>query len=278
MAPRRILSGIAAALLAAVVVVCLATPAAAQTVNQIQPFVTCVDFLPSWSVRAHFGYVSTYPTDVTLPIGLDNYMTPGIINRGQPTVFEPGFHDRAFSIEWQPNGASFSRTWVVQQTATAPAMRSTALLCGARSRGDWDANATYVEGDLVRYNGSLFVNWVATGWGCPDTPANGNCWWSYSPSPPVISDIPDQTTNENSSIKNIPFTLKDADNIWNLTVLAASSDTTLLPLDGIVFQGGGANRMVTVTPAPNRTGTVVVTLYVTDGVSVATESFVVNVL
>jgi hypothetical protein len=231
MSPTTIRSRVVAALVPVVIVVCLAAPAAAQPPNQVQPFVSCIEFMPMEYVRAYFGYVSTYPTEVTQPIGFDNFTTPGVINRGQPTTFAPGFHDRAFSTIWQVSGSMSQVSWVLQRTFTASARRDPGLLCGVRSSGDWDATATYIEGDLVRY-----------------------------------------------PIENIPFTLSDVDNIWNLTVLAASSDPTLLPLSGIFFDGFAANRTVSVIPAPNRSGTAVVTLYVTDGVSVATESFVVIVV
>src|SRR5262245_4336529 len=124
------LSRLAAAIASAAMVVCLAAPASAQTPDQVQPFVDCIEFLPSPMVaRAHFGYVSTYATEVTLPIGFDNFFTPGIINRGQPTVFQPGFHDRVFSTEWLVNGSQPSIAWVLQKDQTARAHWSSAQLC-----------------------------------------------------------------------------------------------------------------------------------------------------
>ena len=45
-----------------------------------------------------------------------------------------------------------------------------------------------------------------------------------------------------------------------------------------MFGGGGANRTVTVTPAPNRSGTATITVRVTDASGVpATASFVLTV-
>jgi hypothetical protein len=272
------LSRIAAVLLLAALALGVATPAAAQAPNHVYPYVNCVDILPELHLRVHFGYVSTFRSAVTFSIGPDNFMSPGVINRGQPTEFQPGFHDRAVTTAFQLSGRFPALSWVVQQNASGPATWNTSLLCGVRSRGEWDTNATYAEGDLVRYNGALFVNVVAGPDICPDAPAaNSNCWFFYAPTPPVISEIADQTTTVNGAINDIPFTLSDAGNIWNLTVLSTSSDTALLPLTGIVVQGSGANRTVSVTPAPNRAGMAVVTLYVSDGVSVAVESFTVNV-
>ena len=177
---------IAAVLLPAAMAMGVASPVTAQT-PQIQPYLNCIDLLPLNRVRAHFGYVSTYPTDVTLEVGIDNFFTPGIINRGQPTVFQPGFHDRVVTTDWLATGLTLQISWVLQQNLMASARRSSALLCGVRSRGDWDASATYVEGDLIRYNGALFVNALAEDI-CPDEPfANSYCWLFYAPTPPVIS-------------------------------------------------------------------------------------------
>jgi hypothetical protein len=254
---------------------CVAAPAVAQTAT-IQGFVSCVEFLPSNYVRAHFGYVSTYPINMPLPVGFHNYFTPAPQNQGQPTLFEPGFHDKVFSLMWQVDASHMAYTWNIMSRPQTAA-RDPRLLCGVRSRGDWDANATYVEADLVRYNGELFVNYDAAG-ACPGPPADNACWIHYTPSPPVISELYDLTTLENYAIKNVPFTVSDVDNIWNLTILASSSDTTLLPLNGILFDGYGENRTLTVIPAPNRSGSAVITVFVTDGVSVATDSFIVIVL
>jgi hypothetical protein len=52
----------------------------------------------------------------------------------------------------------------------------------------------------------------------------------------------------------------------------------LVPATNIVFGGSGANRTVTVTPAPSRNGTAIITLTVTDaGGAVASDTFVLTV-
>ena len=62
-----------------------------------------------------------------------------------------------------------------------------------------------------------------------------------------------------------------------LTVTASSSNPTLVPNANIVVGGSGVSRTVTVTPAANQTGTATITITGGDGVSTASDTFVVTV-
>src|SRR5207248_8635620 len=84
--------------------------------------------------------------------------------------------------------------------------------------------------------------------------------------PPTISDVGSQSVVVNTATGAIPFTVGDAQTAaGSLTVTASSSDTTMVPLSGIVLGGSGANRTVTITPTPGRSGTATITLTVQDG-------------
>ena len=97
--------------------------------------------------------------------------------------------------------------------------------------------------------------------------------------PPTISDVPDQTTVEETATTAIAVTVGDVETpAASLTVAGSSSNTTLVPAANIVFGGSGANRTVTIAPAPNQTGTATITLTVTDGSGgTASDSFVLTV-
>ena len=83
--------------------------------------------------------------------------------------------------------------------------------------------------------------------------------------PPTISPINNQSTDEDNSTAPIPFTIgDDLTPAGNLTLLKSSSDTTLLPEANINFGSSGANRTVTLTPAPNCSGSAHVTITVRD--------------
>jgi CSLREA domain-containing protein len=96
---------------------------------------------------------------------------------------------------------------------------------------------------------------------------------------PTISDIANQTINENTATGALSFTIGDVETpAASLTVSGSSSNTTLVPNANISFNGSGANRTVTVTPAANQFGTATITVTVTDGNSgTASDTFVLTV-
>jgi hypothetical protein len=97
--------------------------------------------------------------------------------------------------------------------------------------------------------------------------------------PPVISNIADQAVRKGGTTGPIAFTVSDAETLAGSLVLSAtSSDPKLIPVNAIVFGGSGGNRSVTVTPAPNRTGTATITVNVSDGAQKSFDTFVVTVL
>ncbi len=101
---------------------------------------------------------------------------------------------------------------------------------------------------------------------------------AFQNSTPTISAIAPQTVNEDTATPPLAFTL--GDDLTPLDVLAVSgmsSDTTLVPNGNIVFGGNGANRSVTVIPAPDQSGTATITLTVGDGSLSSDVSFVLTV-
>jgi hypothetical protein len=83
--------------------------------------------------------------------------------------------------------------------------------------------------------------------------------------PPTITAITNRTLNANTSTGPIAFTIgDDITSAASLTLSKQSSDTNLVPAANIVFGGSGSNRTVTVTPATGQTGTVTITVIVTD--------------
>ena len=93
---------------------------------------------------------------------------------------------------------------------------------------------------------------------------------------PTISGIPNQQTAANNPAVQIPFVIHDVDSsILNLS--ASSTNSTLLPTNGILFSGTGSNRTVRLTPAPGQTGQSRLILAVTDGLLTATTTFLLTV-
>ena len=97
--------------------------------------------------------------------------------------------------------------------------------------------------------------------------------------PPTISNISDQSIDENSSVGPLDFTVSDAESAANsLTVTASSSNTSLIAEAGLELGGTGSNRSITVTPEAGQTGSAVITVSVEDSDGGSdSESFTVTV-
>ena len=96
--------------------------------------------------------------------------------------------------------------------------------------------------------------------------------------PPTISDIVNQSTNEDTPLLNVPFTVGDLETAaGSLTVSATSSDLTLFPVGSITFGGSGANRTISLAPAANQNGSATITVTVNDGTGgTAVDTFVMR--
>jgi hypothetical protein len=96
---------------------------------------------------------------------------------------------------------------------------------------------------------------------------------------PTISAVADQSTNEGTPTAAIAFTIGDGETAaGSLSLVATSSNPSIVADSGIVFGGSGAARTVTVTPSADAFGTVTITLRVSDGFAVASETFVLTVV
>ena len=93
--------------------------------------------------------------------------------------------------------------------------------------------------------------------------------------PPAITDIADQTIAVNGTTGALNFTVGDATTpAASLTVAGVSDNQTLAPDANIVFGGAGASRTIAVTPAAGQSGSVTITVTVTDGDNlIASDTF-----
>lgn len=116
------------------------------------------------------------------------------------------------------------------------------------------------------WNGSNGTNYAAL-------PANINIAINTAPS---ISTIGNQAICTNGNTGPLAFTIGDDETAANaLSVTASSNDLDIVPVANIVLGGSGANRTITVTPVTNRAGSATVTVYVSDGVTTSSTSFVI---
>lgn len=91
----------------------------------------------------------------------------------------------------------------------------------------------------------------------------GVSFFALSPNdPPLIGAIPNLRTSRNTPV-NADFTLVDA-NLATVRLTAVSSNPDLIPNTNVIFSGNGVNRMVSVVPALNQSGTAVITVTATN--------------
>lgn len=98
-------------------------------------------------------------------------------------------------------------------------------------------------------------------------------------SAPTISSIANQTTEQGTSTRLIPFTVADSSVPANqLIVTATTSNSNIVTVGDIELGGSGSNRTVRVTPLPSgTTGTVTITIKVSNGGATSSRSFNVKV-
>jgi hypothetical protein len=96
---------------------------------------------------------------------------------------------------------------------------------------------------------------------------------------PWISVIPDQTTLEDTPLPDVPFTVGDPDTPLDALVFTVeSSNPALIHPTGVVVSGTGSERTLDITPQPDRSGVVDLTLIASDGTSTGQMAFHVTVL
>lgn len=96
---------------------------------------------------------------------------------------------------------------------------------------------------------------------------------------PSLQAISNRAISEDGTLGPIAFTVGDEETPLDGLVLAAfSSNPAVVPAANILFSGSGANRFLTVTPAPNASGAVTITRTLTDGAgSVVSNAFVLTI-
>jgi hypothetical protein len=102
----------------------------------------------------------------------------------------------------------------------------------------------------------------------------------YEPQPPAptLTGLVDIEILEDACTGPLAFSVSDAEAPAEaLAVTACSSNARLVPEDGIVLGGSGANRTIAITPAPDETGIATIWVTVDTGVFHANESFQVTV-
>ena len=131
--------------------------------GEVRPFLNCVrPVLDAGGVlEAIFGYNSSLPTTVTIPIGGQNFFFPGQGSLGQPTVFEPGIHNNVFAARFQPTVFQPELTWFIDSgrgLQGGSGLNDYRLSCDPpRFREEWSETGEYIGNDMVHFQGAFWV-------------------------------------------------------------------------------------------------------------------------
>ncbi len=77
----------------------------------VVPILECVQRNPNNTYTARFGYDNSTGAAVAIPVGANNYFTPGNQNRGQTTTFQPGRVVNAFSVTFTKGKGNNLAVW-----------------------------------------------------------------------------------------------------------------------------------------------------------------------
>jgi hypothetical protein len=112
---RRLGAAGAAVLVAAMALLAVGAPAAQAAgvpAHSLTPYVSCYWDNGNQTITVSVGVTSTNTTTVSVPVGTDNRVTVGAVDRGQPTSFAPGNHANvwAATVTWADisNGINWS--------------------------------------------------------------------------------------------------------------------------------------------------------------------------
>ncbi|SDF07358.1 Ig-like domain-containing protein [Myxococcus virescens] len=97
---------------------------------------------------------------------------------------------------------------------------------------------------------------------------------------PTLSPVADQRITAGSSTGDLGFTVGDVETAAdNLTVIATSSNTDLVPNEpsNLVLGGSGSSRTLSVVPVASASGSTTITLSVSDGSDTTSTTFTVDV-
>jgi hypothetical protein len=149
-----------------------AAPAGAQA-QEPMPFVSCARYAPvPNTVTGVFGYTNATASPIDLPIGANNFFSPGTLNRGQPTTFLPGLHSGAFESSFQWSASQPQITWSLQGHSVQ-VTQDTVPQCAMFWRGAWQPNVTYAFFDVVSHAGG---SWIAVADPGPGEPGTNPDW------------------------------------------------------------------------------------------------------
>ena len=121
----------------------LGVPLARQaSAQQVLPLPPCIRYdVSTNTVDAYFGYAATGP--VHRDVGPNNFFSPGVIFRNQPTDFEAGVHENVFVTSFPVSASQTQLTWFLDGRAVTAKTGSSPPCDPPQSLGEWSSTVSY---------------------------------------------------------------------------------------------------------------------------------------
>jgi hypothetical protein len=134
---------------------------ASASAQDLLPLLQCQTLDPNTNeVIAVFGYVSSFDTTVHIDVGPNNFFSPGVLFRNQPTDFDPGLHLNAFATSFQQSIDQPQITWflngafVVANGASGPS-------CSQTGMSNTILNGVGAPSDAIGNDGDFYIDTAA---------------------------------------------------------------------------------------------------------------------
>lgn len=124
--------------------------------QQVIPLPPCIRFnVNTNTVDSYWGYAATAP--VHFDIGQNNFFSPGVLFRNQPTDFQAGVHENVFVTSFPISASQTQITWFLNGR-TEIARQDSRPCDPPRGLGEWDPTVTYPQNVVVSFNSLLWVS------------------------------------------------------------------------------------------------------------------------
>lgn len=198
---------------------------------------------------------------------------------GQQTSKVPvATNDSYFTTEDTP--LTVSAPGVISNDSDPNSFPISAIIATSPSSGifNFNADGSFAYVPTLNFNGSVTYTYGVNNIFESSNPALVTITVIPVNDPPAISDISTQIAIVNTPVSPVTFTVDDVDNLAaNLTLMATSSNRTLVPTENIAFSGHEITRTITIMPATNQSGETTITVMVSDGQATVSDTFLLTV-
>src|SRR6185312_16322964 len=108
-----------------------------------------------------FGYVSSFATPVHVDVGPNNFFSPGVLFRNQPTDFLPGAHSNVFATNFQVSASTPQITWTLDGTNFVIVKLTSGPDCSQIGTSNTILNGSGAPANSLGIDGDFYIDTAA---------------------------------------------------------------------------------------------------------------------